>query len=104
MSTTSRSNFATAIALLLPLLFLAWRRRTELPTILALAASAALAAAIVQHKGWSYHILPVQMFACALGGVLAAQWFDARHATLPGANPGSVAAAQKAFLPETLTA
>src|SRR6185295_9302681 len=56
-------RLGTAIALLLPLLVLAWRRRAapgaELPTILALAASAALAAAIVQHKGWSYHILPV---------------------------------------------
>ena len=81
-------HLGTAIVLLVPLLCLTWRRRTVpgamLPTILAIAASAALAAAIVQHKGWPYHILPAQMFTCALGGILAAQWFDARQAVLMG--------------------
>ena len=89
-------HLGTAIVLLVPLLWLTWRRRigpgAMLPSILAIAASAALAAAIVQHKGWRYHILPAQMFTCALGGILAAQWFDARQAVLMGSSPGSIAA------------
>jgi hypothetical protein len=90
-------HVGTAIVLLVPLLCLTWRWRTTpgaaLPTILAIAASAALAAAIVQHKGWAYHILPAQMFICSLGGILAAQWFDARQAALTESPPGSIAAA-----------
>jgi hypothetical protein len=90
-------HLGRAIVLLAPLLCLTWRWRTvpgaALATILAIAASAALAAAIVQHKGWPYHILPAQMFTCALGGLLAAQWFDARQAALMGSPQGSIAAA-----------
>ena len=89
-------HVGTAIVLLVPLLCLTWRWRTTpgaaLPTILALAASAALTAAIVQHKGWPYHVLPAQMFTFALGGILAAQWFDARQTPLTGSPPGSIAA------------
>jgi hypothetical protein len=77
-------RMGAVILLLAPLLVVTWRHRTirpiapggALPPLLALAAVAALASAIVQHKGWSYHLLPIQLFACALGGVLAAQWFD----------------------------
>jgi len=77
--TTQRMG--TATALLLPLLWVTWRRRAaapsaHLPMILALMAIAALVAAVAQHKGWSYHILPLQMFASALGLALAAQWLD----------------------------
>ncbi len=91
-------RLGTVVCLLAPLLIVTWRRRAvatdaPLPAILALAAVAALAAAIVQHKGWSYHVLPVQMLACALGGVLAAQWFDRRHVTASAATPYSVAGA-----------
>jgi hypothetical protein len=31
---------------------------------------------MAQHKGWSYHILPIELFSCGLGGVLAARWLD----------------------------
>jgi len=90
-------HLGTAIVLLVPLLWLTLRRRTGpgamLPSILAIAASAALAAAIVQHKGWRYQILPAQIFICAIGGILAAQWFDARQAVLMGSSPDSIAAA-----------
>ena len=77
-------RLAAANALLLPLLVLAFvrpaRRFTEpggaLPRLLGLAALAALAAALAQHKGWSYHIVPIEFFACALAGLLAASWLD----------------------------
>ena len=77
-------RMATALCLLLPLLWLAFRRapfrrpgpETALPRLLGLAAIGALASALAQHKGWSYHILPIELFACALGGVLAARWLD----------------------------
>lgn len=72
-------RMATALCLLLPLLWLAFRRSgpdAALPRMLGLAALGALASAVAQHKGWSYHILPIELFACALGGVLAACWLD----------------------------
>ena len=88
-------RLAAANALLLPLLVLAFvrpaRRFTEpggaLPRLLGLAALAALAAALAQHKGWSYHIVPIEFFACALAGLLAARWLDriAAAAHPPGA-------------------
>jgi hypothetical protein len=31
---------------------------------------------MAQHKGWSYHIVPIELFVCALGAVLAARWLD----------------------------
>src|SRR5262249_31359844 len=48
----------------------------------------ARAAALVEHKGWSSHVLPIALFTCALAGLLAARWLDrlfgrvvrARHA------------------------
>src|SRR5262249_24608727 len=80
--TTQR--LGTVIVLLLPLAVMAWRPAgAALVRVLSLAALGALAAAIVQHKGWSYHVLPVQMFACALGGALAARWLDRRPAAAP---------------------
>jgi hypothetical protein len=30
----------------------------------------------VQHKGWSYHIVPMSVFTALLAGLLAARWFD----------------------------
>ena len=88
-------RLAAAEALLLPLLFLAFFRPAAniarpggaLPRLLGLAAIAALAAALAQHKGWSYHIVPIEFFACTLAGLLAGRWLDriqaAHHA--PGA-------------------
>ncbi len=88
-------RLAAANALLLPVLFLAFFRPATgfsqpggaLPPLFGLAGLAALAAALVQHKGWSYHIVPIEFFACALAALLASRWLDrigaARHA--PGA-------------------
>src|SRR6185437_13002038 len=79
-------RMATALCLLLPLLWLAFRRapfrrrslrhlgpEAALPRLLVFAARGALASALAQHTGWSYHILPIELLGCALGGVLAAR-------------------------------
>ena len=47
-----------------------------LPRLLGLAATRRARLGLAQHKGWSYHILPIELFACGLGGVLAARWLD----------------------------
>jgi hypothetical protein len=88
-----------ATCLLLPLLFLAFRGlpnlqrapRAALPPLLALTAVAAFAAAVVQHRGWSYHVLPIELFACGLGGLLAARWLDRRRITVAAPAPYAVA-------------
>ncbi len=48
-----------------------------LPRLLAAAALGALAAALVQHKGWSYHVVPVWMWGGLLGGIAMARAADA---------------------------
>ncbi|WP_158287576.1 hypothetical protein [Falsiroseomonas bella] len=45
-------------------------------------------AAWVQHKGWSYHIVPMAMAGALLAGLLAARWMDR---ALPPARAASVA-------------
>ena len=70
----------------MPFLSLGLRRKTTgeamaadggvLPRLLALAALGALASAVAQHKGWSYHIVPIELFAGALAAVTAAGWLD----------------------------
>ncbi|MGK7870469.1 hypothetical protein [Falsiroseomonas sp. E2-1-a20] len=47
-----------------------------LPRLLAAAALGGLAAALVQLKGWSYHVVPVWMFAGLFGGIVAARAAD----------------------------
>jgi hypothetical protein len=74
----------TVLCLLAPLAGIAlWpgsRIGRGLPRLLALAACGAVASAVAQHKGWSYHIVPIELFSWGLGGVLAARWFDRRNA------------------------
>ncbi len=80
-------SIGAVVCLLLPLLLAVFRPRPvpfppfagALPRLLALAAVAALAAMFMQHKGWSYHVLPVQLFTCGLAGVMAAGWLDQRR-------------------------
>ena len=62
--------------LLAVLAVLALRQPAPLPRILALAGLGALASALAQHKGWSYHIMPIELFACSLGTVLGARYLD----------------------------
>ncbi|MDE2517288.1 MAG: hypothetical protein KGL12_14770 [Rhodospirillales bacterium] len=59
---------------------LVWRirriRRASLLAVFWLAAIGALASAIVQHKGWSYHVVPIEMFTCALACEAATGFLD----------------------------
>ena len=72
-----KPRMTTVLVLLLPLLPLAARRGAHaLPSMLALGGLGALVSAMAQHKGWSYHIAPIEMFATAPATVLAARWFD----------------------------
>ena len=85
-------RFALANALLSLLLLLAFVRPGAgfvqpggaLPRLFGLAGLAGAIAAFVQHKGFSYHILPNEFFTFALAGLMASRWLDrieaARHA------------------------
>jgi hypothetical protein len=64
------------LLLLMPLGLLALLARDPLSKTLALAAVGGAASAIVQHKGWSYHLLPLESFSLMLAGVLAARALD----------------------------
>lgn len=75
-------RLGTALMLLLPLAPLALRPAAgPLPKVLLAAALGAALSAVVQHKGWTYHALPVRMLAGLLAVVLAARWLQA---ALPG--------------------
>jgi len=69
-------RMGTVVFLLVPLAVIAWRQGATLPRVLALAAMGALASALLQHKGWSYHIMPIELFALSLGVVLGAGALD----------------------------
>jgi len=91
-------RMGTVLCLLAPLLWLAAQHPRPLsqpggafPRLLALAALGAMAAALVEHKGWSYHVLPIALFTCALACVLAARWVDRLRG--PAARPRHAAAA-----------
>ena len=82
-------RLGTALMLLLPLAVVAARGGFgALPRVLAVAAFGATVSAVVQHKGWSYHVVPVRMLAGLLAVVLAARWLEA---TLPGSRARRVA-------------
>jgi hypothetical protein len=81
--TLASPRVVTVLYLLLPLLWCAFRRldqtrfsNSRLVRLFALAALGALISAFAQHKGWSYHIVPIEFFACSLGGLLASRWLD----------------------------
>jgi hypothetical protein len=80
--TAQEPRAATALVLLVPLLWIALRGRNALVKILSLAAVAAAASALVQRKGWSYHIVPIELFGGVLAGTLAARWLDMRQSNL----------------------
>jgi len=68
-------------------------RSPGLARMLALAALGAWVAALVQHKGWTYHVLPVALFSLAAASVLAARALDALGArpSAAGALSGAMA-------------
>ena len=82
LSVVTRPRLAAAIAIL-AVSAIAARRAGGLPAILGLAGIAAAAAAIVQHKGWSYHFVPTELLALALAMLLAARAIDRRRLPRP---------------------
>jgi hypothetical protein len=69
-------RMAVALALLVPLLWCAFRGQGALVRTLGLAAVGAAVSGLIQRKGWSYHIVPIELFDCVLAGTLAARWLD----------------------------
>jgi hypothetical protein len=88
-------RMATVLCLLLPMVCITFSHRlaplAARPRMLAAGALGALASAVAQHKGWSYHIVPIELFSCGLGGVLVARWIDRLPVTSP--SPSRIAAA-----------
>jgi hypothetical protein len=80
--TVLAARMAVALGLLVPLVWISFRGRNELVKILTLAAVAAAVSALMQRKGWSYHIVPIELFGCVLAGTLAARGLDKRHSGL----------------------
>jgi hypothetical protein len=78
-------------ALLWPALRPTTRPGGALPRLLALAALGGLASALAQRKGWSYQVLPLELFTLALAVLLAARRLDALDATRRIADRGLVA-------------
>jgi hypothetical protein len=78
-------RMGSALLALLPLAALAFAGRAgALPRAAALAALGAALAALVQGRGWTYHVLPVLLFTGLLGLVLVARGLDrAGGARLP---------------------
>ena len=76
-------RLGTAVAFLLPLVAMAFLWGGGLARVLALAGLGALASALAQHKGWSYHIMPIELFTCSLAVLLAARWLDGLRPRFP---------------------
>ena len=70
-----------ALVLLAPLLWLAFRGKNVLSKIFSLAAMGAGVSALIQRKGWSYHIVPIELFGCVLAGTIASRWLDIRRSS-----------------------
>jgi hypothetical protein len=70
-------RMAPALLLMLPAAFLALRHPRGLAPTLALAGLGAVAAAVVQGRGWSYHVMPFKLLGGLLVVVLVARWLDA---------------------------
>ncbi|WP_237215536.1 hypothetical protein [Falsiroseomonas oryziterrae] len=70
-------KLGAAVALLLLLAPFALRRGAGAPAQALLAFGlGGLLSAWVQHKGWSYHVVPIAMASVLLAGHLAASWLD----------------------------
>ncbi len=87
-----------AEALLLLALPIALRPRAgALAQALGLAAGGAFASAWLQHKGWTYHVLPITIFSCAALLAAGARWADGALANARAASAAPVLAAMAAF-------
>jgi len=63
-----------ALLLLLPCLVLAFRGGPMLARPFAMAALGGFIAAWVQHRGWSYHVLPIKLWSGLVVAMLAGHW------------------------------
>ncbi len=87
-------RLGAVLCLLMPLLWIAFRSGVPMRVPgAALPRLMGLASAVVQHKGWSYHIVPIELFACGLGAVLAARWLDRLRASTFAPGPWKIAGA-----------
>ncbi|MBX6373850.1 MAG: hypothetical protein IRZ13_06370 [Acetobacteraceae bacterium] len=66
---------ALALAVVLPVALLR-RGAGPLAQTLAAAALGALVSAVVQHKGWTYHAIPVTMLTAAAAAAALSRWLD----------------------------
>jgi hypothetical protein len=100
LDTLELPRVGTAALALVALLWVAFRSRAggRLPRILGLAALGALASTLVQGKGWSYHVVPLELLTLALATVLAARFLDALEATRLLAAPVLVGILGAAFV------
>jgi hypothetical protein len=83
-------RLGVAALVLVALAAVAFARGGTLARVLALAGLGALASTLVQQKGWSYHIVPVELFAGALALVLGARWLAGRRPVRVAAGLGWV--------------
>lgn len=67
---------AAEILLLVALPLVLRRDAGAFAQALAAAATGAFLSAWVQHKGWTYHVLPISILVCAALAVVAARWAD----------------------------
>jgi hypothetical protein len=65
-----------ALWMLIPLIGLTLSKPHPLTLVFAAAALGALASVMAQHQGWSYHIVPLEFFTCALATLTAAHALD----------------------------
>jgi hypothetical protein len=67
---------AAALLLLLLAPAVAWRGAGAAAQAMLAVGLGGLVSAAVQHKGWSYHVVPLAMAGALLGGMVAARWLD----------------------------
>jgi hypothetical protein len=80
--TTLVPRMGIALVLLIPLLWIAFRDQDACVKILSLAAVGAAVSGLIQRKGWSYHIVPIELFGFVLAGTLASRWLDTHGSEL----------------------
>ncbi len=79
---------SATLLMLLVVPFALRRGAGPLPQALALACLGAFLSAWVQHKGWTYHVLPITILAFAAAAVALSRWTDA---TLPAERAAAAA-------------
>lgn len=79
---------AATVAMLAMLAMLAWPGAGAAPRALGCVAVGGFLSAWVQHKGWSYHVVPMAMATALAAGWVAARWLDRM---LPAGRAGAAA-------------